>query len=304
VAVRRSWRRSAAPGCVLSPSTPKPSRTHRCCTGSAGRLVGGAHGVHQPGVGALGGIRHRLRPRGQARCAVAWRCCSPRKTPGSPGRRELLGDLNGQLRALDERMANYDARSTPPVPPTSAAWHRPADRQSAGRRGHRWQAIRQRPADGRKPGAHATGAQQWGQTAADGDHQTREPLRTIHAARTVLRHAEGKTDRLSRWTLAVQARRGANVAAVALANQLARIDNSITCRLVLYKGHSKGRIRPTQSQPKFQSPRSSPLIPTCGSEFLIKRLVPPNYFPDFEMFGHPRSRSRPKDPQGLCRHFE
>ena len=55
---------------------------------------------------------------------------------------------------------------------------------------------------------------------------------------------------------------------------------------------------------EFQSPRSSPLISTCGSELLIKRLVPQNYFPDFEMFGHPRSRSRPKDPQGLRRHFE
>ena len=50
-------------------------------------------------------------------------------------------------------------------------------------------------------------------------------LRTllIHGARTVLRHAAGKTDRLSRWALAIQARRGANVAAVALANKLARI---------------------------------------------------------------------------------
>jgi transposase len=45
----------------------------------------------------------------------------------------------------------------------------------------------------------------------------------IHGARTVLRHAQGKTDRLSRWALAVQARRGANVAAVALANKLAPI---------------------------------------------------------------------------------
>ena len=57
-------------------------------------------------------------------------------------------------------------------------------------------------------------------------------LRTllIHGARTVLRHATGKTDRLSRWALAIQARRGANVAAVALANKLARIAWAVLAR--------------------------------------------------------------------------
>jgi transposase len=50
-------------------------------------------------------------------------------------------------------------------------------------------------------------------------------LRTllVHGARAVLRTAAGKNDRLSRWALAVQARRGANIATVALANKLARI---------------------------------------------------------------------------------
>ena len=62
-------------------------------------------------------------------------------------------------------------------------------------------------------------------------------LRTllIHGARTVLRHAEGKTDRLSRWALAVQARRGANVAAVALANKLARIAWAVLARDRIYR---------------------------------------------------------------------
>ncbi len=57
-------------------------------------------------------------------------------------------------------------------------------------------------------------------------------LRTllIHGARTVLRHATGKTDRLSRWAVAIQARRGANVAAVALANKLARIAWAVLAR--------------------------------------------------------------------------
>lgn len=45
----------------------------------------------------------------------------------------------------------------------------------------------------------------------------------IHGARCVLRHAAGKTDRLSRWALEVSKRRGPNIAAVALANKMARI---------------------------------------------------------------------------------
>ena len=62
-------------------------------------------------------------------------------------------------------------------------------------------------------------------------------LRTllIHGARTVLRHATGKTDRLSRWALAIQARRGANVAAVALANKLARIAWAVLARDRIYR---------------------------------------------------------------------
>ncbi|MGH8490032.1 MAG: hypothetical protein ACREXS_14490, partial [Gammaproteobacteria bacterium] len=46
----------------------------------------------------------------------------------------------------------------------------------------------------------------------------------------VLRHAAGKTDRLSCWAVAIQARRGANVAAVALANKLARIAWAVLAR--------------------------------------------------------------------------
>lgn len=50
-------------------------------------------------------------------------------------------------------------------------------------------------------------------------------LRTllIHGARSVLRHAAGKPDRLSRWALELKARRGTHKATVAVANKLARI---------------------------------------------------------------------------------
>ena len=50
-------------------------------------------------------------------------------------------------------------------------------------------------------------------------------LRTllVHGARAVLSHVAGKTDRRSRWLQGLIARRGKNVAAVALANKNARI---------------------------------------------------------------------------------
>ena len=54
-----------------------------------------------------------------------------------------------------------------------------------------------------------------------GDKRLRALL--IHGARAVVRHAGRKADPLSRWIQAVQARRGTNVATVALANKLIRI---------------------------------------------------------------------------------
>jgi len=74
-------------------------------------------------------------------------------------------------------------------------------------------------------------------------------LRTllIHGARTVLRHAKNKTDRLSRWALALEARRGKNVAAVALANKLARIAWAVLARERTYQ--PIGWAVPTFNQP-------------------------------------------------------
>ncbi|MDF1528196.1 MAG: IS110 family transposase [Sedimenticola sp.] len=45
----------------------------------------------------------------------------------------------------------------------------------------------------------------------------------IHGARSVVLHAEGKTDKLSRWIIQLRERRGINKTAVALANKLARM---------------------------------------------------------------------------------
>jgi transposase len=159
--------------------------------------------------------------------------------------RELLADLNGQLRALDERIANYDARvkaacaadehsaklaELPGIGPLTAT-----ALAAAVNDGKQFDNGRQMAASlGLTPREHSSGGKQrlMGITKR-GDTYLRTLL--IHGARTVLRHAEGKTDRLSRWALAVQARRGANVAAVALANKLARIAWAVLARDRIYR---------------------------------------------------------------------
>ncbi|MCO4881998.1 IS110 family transposase [Paraburkholderia caribensis] len=54
----------------------------------------------------------------------------------------------------------------------------------------------------------------------------------VHGARSVVQQAVKHTDKLSRWILEVQARRGTNVAVVALANKIAR-----TIWVLLARGH-------------------------------------------------------------------
>lgn len=72
------------------------------------------------------------------------------------------------------------------------------------------------------PREHSSGGKQrlYGITKR-GDRYLRTLL--IHGARSALRCAEGKDDRILRWARNLAERRGANVAAVALANKLARI---------------------------------------------------------------------------------
>lgn len=65
------------------------------------------------------------------------------------------------------------------------------------------------------------GKERMGRISKVGEGYVRTLL--IHGARCVLRHAVGKSDRLSRWALQVSKRRGPNIAAVALANKMARI---------------------------------------------------------------------------------
>ena len=70
-------------------------------------------------------------------------------------------------------------------------------------------------------------------------------LRTllIHCARSALRCAEGKPDRMLRWAWQVQQRRGAKVAAVALANKLARIVWVLLANGSEYEPIPAGRVR-------------------------------------------------------------
>jgi transposase len=65
-----------------------------------------------------------------------------------------------------------------------------------------------------------------------GDAYVRKLL--IHGARSVIRHAEHKTDNLSLWLKELKRSKGANVAAVALANKMARVIWVVLARGVEY----------------------------------------------------------------------
>jgi transposase len=65
------------------------------------------------------------------------------------------------------------------------------------------------------------GTERVGHISKRGDGYVRMLL--IHGARAVLRTAHRKTDRLSRWAVELSKRRGPNIAAVAVANKMARI---------------------------------------------------------------------------------
>ena len=148
--------------------------------------------------------------------------------------REVLDDLYRALCTDRERLAEYDRRiaralaaderaqlaaQTPGVGPLTAT-------AVTAMRGDLSQfrcAKDFGAALGLVPSQHGTG----GRTVLGGINKRSDPyLRTlfIHGARSVLNHAHRHPDDpMCRWALAVKERRGANIAAVALANKLARI---------------------------------------------------------------------------------
>jgi transposase len=66
-----------------------------------------------------------------------------------------------------------------------------------------------------------------------GDRYLRSLL--VHGARSVVRQAAGKDDRLSRWINKIKAQRGHNKAVVALANKLARIGWAVLAHNTTYQ---------------------------------------------------------------------
>jgi transposase len=147
--------------------------------------------------------------------------------------RQLLSDLYDRVGELDERIKGYDkelqelfkedersqriekVEGIGPVVATAIV--------AAVGDGSAFRNARQLSAWlGLVPRQHSTGGRErlLG-ISKRGDRYIRTLL--IHGARSVVRYAEKKTDSRSRWINGIKARRGANAAAVALANKNARI---------------------------------------------------------------------------------
>ena len=152
-----------------------------------------------------------------------------------------VGDLLSVLHQLDERVAQYDAHvkqmaraderskrlmDLPGIGATTAS----ALLASIGN-GHDFSAGRQLAAWlGLVPGQYSSGGKQrLGRITKAGDPYLRTLL--ILGARAVLASAKNKTDRMSRWAISLQERRGYWRAVVAIAAKNARM-----CWAVLAKG--------------------------------------------------------------------
>jgi transposase len=153
---------------------------------------------------------------------------------GLSGRfRTLLGGLYRDLQALDERVHELDrelaaiAREHEPVrrleqltgigPVSASALYALVGDARQYRNGRELAA-----ALGLTPRQHSSGGKpRLLGISKRGDTYVRTLL--IHGARSALRCAPGKSDRLSRWATALAQRSHPNVAAVALANKIARI---------------------------------------------------------------------------------
>ncbi len=147
--------------------------------------------------------------------------------------RELLAELYAQVRALDERVAEYDKRLAQlartdedcqrldEVPGfgaiiSTALVASVGDGQAYHNGRHLSASL------GLVPRQHGTGGKvRLLGISKRGDKSLRALV--IHGARSVVRHAEHKDDALSRWINRIRSESGTNVAAVALANKLVRI---------------------------------------------------------------------------------
>lgn len=160
------------------------------------------------------------------------------------GFRELLAGLWQDLQRLDERVEELDALNA-----RELSTHPDAKRVMAlrgvgpliasallGRLGDGREFARGRDfavSLGLTPKQHSSG----GRERLQGISKRGDPyLRTllVHGARTVLQHAKGKDDPLSRWVNKMLERRPYNVVVVALASKTARIAWALVCRGVDY----------------------------------------------------------------------
>jgi len=158
--------------------------------------------------------------------------------------RVLLADLAGDLRHLDDRVAALTAeierraRQDPVAqrlltlrgvgPLVASALAGALGDGRAFRRGRDFAASL-----GLTPRQHSTGGRdRLLGISKRGDSYLRKLL--VHGARAVLRHADGRDDGLSRWLLALAARKHVNVAVVALANKTARIAWALTRQETAY----------------------------------------------------------------------
>jgi len=159
----------------------------------------------------------------------------------SPMFRELLCGLADELLRLDGRIAAYDAQikhlsehsdacqrlmTIPGIGPMTAtalvAAVADAKVFKSGREMSAWLGL--------VPRQHSTGGKpKLLGISKRGDTYLRKLL--IHGARAALRFAGRKQDRRSQWAVALESRRGTNIAAVALANKTAR-----TAWVLLSKG--------------------------------------------------------------------
>jgi transposase len=147
--------------------------------------------------------------------------------------RRAIADLLEQLRLLDERIGAYDREIE-----AQARQSEPAQRLMKIRgigattalaivatvgNGHEFRNGRQFAAwIGLVPGQHSTGGKaRLGHISKQGDAYLRALL--FQGARSVLHSAAGHQDRISRWALALQLRRGYHRTLVAIANKNARI---------------------------------------------------------------------------------
>lgn len=154
--------------------------------------------------------------------------------------RSAIGDLLEQLRGLDERIDAYDRQIE-----QQAKLSEPAQRLMAIRgigattalaivatvgNAREFKNGRQFAAwIGLVPNQHSTGGKsRLGHISKRGDAYLRNLL--VQGARSVLHTAPGRKDRLSRWALSLQSRRGYHRTLVAIANKNARIAWALLAR--------------------------------------------------------------------------